>query len=429
MSIPTLRLLHGYRLSAAPAAPVHRIPADRTDGVAGTVPTMPIGYVVTVTLMAWCVLFAVAPPRPRRSSPSNLSFRFGYLPNELPFVACYWLLASTLLAAGQGDLRSPGGWAAFGLAVLTTVGLVVIARRGLRAGPAVQRALAEGLGAGWRTSIDAGMAAGLRRRLRWARILCWPFPTRPREVERVANLRYGDAGRANLLDLYRHRSHPAGGPTLIYLHGGAFRGGAKSREARPLIHRLASRGWVCVSANYRLGRSARFPDHLVDVKKVIAWMRDHGHRYGADPEVVFLAGSSAGGHLAAMAALTANDPAFQPGFERRDTAVAAAICLYGYYGGLDTNERSPSSPRAYVRSDAPPFFVAHGDKDTIVLVEDARRFVEELRGSSSSPVVYAELPGAQHVFDLVHSLRFEAVVDAIEAFAGWVRSSGKAHRA
>jgi hypothetical protein len=44
-------------------------------------------------------------------------------------------------------------------------------------------------------------------------------------------------------------------------------------------------------------------------------------------------------------------------------------------------------------------------------------------------VVYAELPGAQHVFDLVHSLRFEAVVDAIEAFAGWVRSSGKAHRA
>ena len=71
---------------------------------------MPIGYVVTVTLMAWCVLFAVAPPRPRRSSPSNLSFWFGYLPNELPFVACYWLLASTLLAAaGQGDLRSPGG--------------------------------------------------------------------------------------------------------------------------------------------------------------------------------------------------------------------------------------------------------------------------------------------------------------------------------
>jgi hypothetical protein len=45
-----------------------------------------------------------------------------------------------------------------------------------------------------------------------------------------------------------------------------------------------------------------------------------------------------------------------------------------------------------------------------------------LRSSSSNPVVYAELPGGQHTFDLVHSLRFEAVVDAIEAFAAWVRT-------
>jgi acetyl esterase/lipase len=74
---------------------------------------------------------------------------------------------------------------------------------------------------------------------------------------------------------------------------------------------------------------------------VIAWVREHGHEYGADPAVVFVAGSSAGGHLAAMAALTPNDPAFQPGFEHADTSVTAATPLYGYYGPLDTNERSP----------------------------------------------------------------------------------------
>ncbi len=119
-------------------------------GPSSTVPTVPVGYLLAVTLVAWCTLFAVAPPRPRQSSPSNLSFRFGYLLNELPFVAFYWLLASTLLAFGQGDLDSPGGWVAFGLAVLTTVGLVVVAWRGLRAGPAVDHALREGLGAGWR---------------------------------------------------------------------------------------------------------------------------------------------------------------------------------------------------------------------------------------------------------------------------------------
>jgi hypothetical protein len=120
---------------------------------------MPIGYVVAVTFVAWCTLFAVAPPRPRQSSPSNKSYWFGFLLNELPFVAFYWLLASTLLALGQGDIGSPGGWVAFGVAVLATVGLVVVARRGLRAGSTVDHALSEGLGAGWRAAIDAGMAA------------------------------------------------------------------------------------------------------------------------------------------------------------------------------------------------------------------------------------------------------------------------------
>lgn len=395
----------------------------------GALPGVPIGYLVTVTLVAWCTVFALAPPRPLQSSPSNLSFWFGYLVNELPFLAfCLWILVPTVRAVSGGDLDSPGGWATAGLAALTTVGLVVIVRRGLRAGPVLDPALGEGLGAGWREAIDPGMAAGLRRRLPWARVLFWPFPTRPRGVERVANLRYGDAGRWNLLDLYRHRSHPAGGPTLIYLHGGAFRSGSKRREARPLLFRLASQGWVCVSANYRLSPAARFPDHLVDVKQVIAWVRAHGHQYGADPAVLFVAGSSAGAHLAAMAALTPNDPVFQPGFERADTSVTAAVCLYGYYGAIDGHRQRPSSPLAYVRPDAPPFLVVHGDKDTIVLVEDARRFVKGLAGTSSSPVVYAELPGAQHVFDLVHSLRFEAVVDAVEAFAAWVRSREQAHR-
>jgi dipeptidyl aminopeptidase/acylaminoacyl peptidase len=72
------------------------------------------------------------------------------------------------------------------------------------------------------------------------------------------------------------------------------------------------------------------------------------------------------------------------------------------------------------------FFIAHGDHDTRVPVGGARLFVERLRSTSSRPVVYTELPGAQHAFDLFHSLRFEAVVDAIEAFAAWVRSQGEA---
>ena len=382
---------------------------------------MPIGYLVTVALAGFCTVFALAPPRPRRSSPSNRSYWFGFLLNELPFVGFYWLLASTLLALGQRDIASTVGWVAFALAVLTSVGLAVIAWRGLRARPAVDHALSDGLGASWRTHIDAETALRLRRRLPWGRILFAPFFVRRRDVERVANVSYGDAGKENLLDVYRSRSQPSRGPTLVYLHGGTFRSGRKDKEARPLIYRLASQGWVCISANYRLSPAATFPDHLIDVKKVIAWVREHGQEYGADPTVVFVAGSSAGGHLASMAALTPNDPAFQPGFEAADTSVSAAISLYGYYGSLDS-ERQPSSPLDYVDTEAPPFFVAHGDRDTLVLVDDARHFVEQLRSASSQPVVYAELPGGQHTFDLFHSIRFETVVDAIEAFAGWVRS-------
>jgi acetyl esterase/lipase len=244
-------------------------------------------------------------------------------------------------------------------------------------------------------------------------------------VERVANIRYGPAGRRNLLDLYRHRSHPSRRPTLIYLHGGAFRFGSKRFGARPLLYRLASQGWVCVSANYRLLPAARFPDPLIDVKKVISWVREHGGEYGAAPTAVFLAGSSAGGHLASMAALTPNDPVFQPGFEGADTSVAGAISLYGYYGPVASDW---PSPLAYVNTNAPPFFVVHGDQDTLVIVEDARSFVEQLRMTSSNPVAHAELPGAQHGFDQLRSRRFETVVDAIEEFTAWVQSTQTSRR-
>ena len=385
--------------------------------------SMPIGYLTTVALIAVCTAFAVASPEPRRSSPSNISYWFGFVLNELPFLAIYLLTAATLLAFVQHDLDSLVGRISLGLAVITEAGLVLVVARGLRARPATNQALTDALGADWRHTIDSRPTVRLRRRLPYARILFVPFTIRHRNVERAANLSYGQAGTSNLLDVYRHRSHPIGGPTLVYLHGGAFRGGTKRREGRPLIHRLAGQGWVCISANYRLSPAARFPDQLVDVKKVITWARDHSAEYGGDPTTLFVAGSSAGGHLASLAALTPDDPRFQPGFEGADTSVTAAIALYGYYGSIEVDSPLPSSPLAYVGPQAPPFFVAHGDRDTIVVVDDARDFVRQLKDASSAPVAYAELPGAQHTFDLFHSLRSEAVVDAIEAFAAWVRST------
>ncbi len=376
---------------------------------------MPIGYLISTGLLAGVSLSSVARHRPRRSSPFRPSYALGLLLNW-PLATSLLLIASTALAIDQSGVGSPVFWIGFGFAVLASGGLVVLRGRARRTGPTLERALDEGLGPGWRAE-NVEVAARLRRRPSLARIVLAPVSSRRLGVERTPNIRYGPAPRANLLDVYRGRSGRSGCPTLIHLHP-LF--GSKRLGTRHLFHRLAGEGWVCVSANYRRTSDDEFTDPLVDVKKVIAWVREHGPEYGADPNVVFLAGSSLGGYLAWRAALAPNDPLFQPGFEDVDTSVAGVVSLCGYYGRVAHS--GPSSSRlAYSTADAPPCFVAHGDQDFLVIVEDARGFVEQLRATSSNPVVYAELPGAQHGFDLFRSRRFDTVVDAIQAFAGSVR--------
>ncbi len=380
---------------------------------------MPIGYLISTGGMAAAALSAVLQHRPRRSSPFRLSYVFGLWLNW-PLLTFLVLVASTALAIDQSGVDSPWLWIGLGLAVIASAGLVVLRRVAQGTGPALERALDEGLGADWRGGVNAELAARLRRRPSLARILLAPLFSRRRGVERIANIRYGPARRANLLDLYRDRSDRSSRPVLIHLHP-IF--GSKRLGTRYLFHRLAGEGWICVGANYRRASDDEFSDPLIDVKKVIAWMREHGPEYGADPTAIFVAGSSLGGHLAALAACMPRDPMLQPGFESADTSVAGIISLYGYYGDVAPGG-PPTSRLPYTTTNAPPCFVAHGDRDTLVIVEDARGFVEQLRATSSNPVVYAELPGAQHGFDLFRSRRFDTVVDAIEAFALFIASAG-----
>jgi len=379
---------------------------------------MPIGYLITVGLMAAGMLVAVRPLA--RSGPlGTLSWLVSAAPGESPFAALAWVLAATVLAFAQGDLDTPAAWIALALALASFAVTPVLVRRSLATRTVVARALERELGAGWRRALDPVLRH--RGDLPWGRILLFPFPFFRGPVRRFRNISYGEAGRYNRLDLYRPRAGVKAAPILIHLHGGHFRHGRKSFEARPLLHRLARRGWVCISANYRLQPGATFPDYVVDVKKVIRWAREHAHEHGGDPGSVIVAGSSAGAHLAVTAALTAGDRAFQPGFEEADTAVAAAIGLYGYYGPVDSSRQPlPSSPADYAHAGAPPLLIAHGSLDTYVPSEHARRFAERVRDASAAPVVYAELPGAQHSFDVFHSIRFELLIDGIEDFAAWV---------
>jgi acetyl esterase/lipase len=261
---------------------------------------------------------------------------------------------------------------------------------------------------------------------------------------------WGDGLTRHRLDVLSHRAGVTGAPVMVYVHGGAWTVGDKREQGRPMLYELVSRGWVCVVINYRLSPRATWPDHIVDVKRALAWVREHIAEYGGDPRSVAISGGSAGGHLCALAALTANQPEWQPGFESADTSVMACVPFYGvmdltglqpdtglYGRGLrrllerqvmksryatDPTVFEQASPTARVHAGAPPFLVFQGDNDTLVPVAMARTFVAELRRVSAAPVAYVELPRAQHAFDILASPRCRATTQGLVAFLEAVKS-------
>ena len=336
---------------------------------------MPVGYWWTVAVISWAVACALTRWR-RLGSFSRIPALIG---SELPFIVGFLLIASTVLALVDGDLDSPGGIAGAVVALLALAGLVVVVKRALRAHAALH---------------NAG-----RPERPWSRILRAPFFPGRRDVVQVRTLAYGEGPRRTL-DVYHRRDRPAGAPVLLHFHGGGFYSGSKTREARPLIRHLTSRrGFVCVSANYRLQPQATLADQVADVRSAIAWVRAHAPEYGAQPGTLFLAGSSAGANLAIRAVCDG------------ETGIAGLICRYGYYGDL--------APRG----DLPPMLVVHGDKDMWVSPSDVRAFVERIRAVSVHPVSYAELPGAHHDFDVYESIRSAAVSQAVEQFVARVSTS------
>ena len=121
----------------------------------------------------------------------------------------------------------------------------------------------------------------------------------------------------------------------MQIHGGGWVIGDKREQGLPLLNHMAAQGWVGFNVNYRLSPGVAFPDHLIDLKRGLTWIKEHADEYGIDPDFVCVTGGSAGGHLTALMGLTANDPAYQPGFESADTSVAAAVPFYGIYDFTD----------------------------------------------------------------------------------------------
>ncbi|MET0896919.1 MAG: alpha/beta hydrolase [Mycobacterium sp.] len=380
-------------------------------------------------------------PLATRGYPSLYAFGSGVFASELPLQIMAAQTAAFLpVSRGLGRRTGTAAWL---LSVLSWAGLCGLYRAGRVADGPLTAALDAGLGADrrrdsrglWREPAPGGATAKKPGVVRMLRIY--------RDYAHDSDIPYGEYGRRNSLDIWRRPDLPrnAHAPVLLQIHGGAWTLGSKRGQAHPLLSHLVELGWICVSINYRLSPRSTWPDHIVDVKRAIAWTKEHIGGYGGDPNWLAITGGSAGGHLSSLAALTANDPQFQPGFEDADTRVQAAVPFYGVYDFTRRDnslhpmlipmlsryvlKQSPrripdsyrsASPVNHVSPDAPPFFVLHGTNDSLIPVEQARTFSAALREVSTQPVVYAELPLAQHAFDVFGSPRAAHAAVAVEQF-------------
>jgi acetyl esterase/lipase len=271
------------------------------------------------------------------------------------------------------------------------------------------------------------------------------------EVEVIKNVVYREVDNFKLkLDIRHLKTKVENAPVLLQIHGGNWTHGygSKNEQGMPLMAEMAKRGWVCVSTDYRLCPEAVFPDHIIDCKSALVWIKENIEQYGGNPDFIVVTGGSAGGHLSSLLALSSNEPSLQPDFEDKDTSVQGCVPYYGIYDLMDSKKLQTSlaleiemrkriikqtkqenealyqlmSPITHINKDAPPFLVIHGDKDSLTSLAHAQYFASSLDEISTNTVEFAEISGGQHAFDVFSSVRSDYVMFGVaERMCQWYR--------
>lgn len=213
-------------------------------------------------------------------------------------------------------------------------------------------------------------------------------------------------------------------PAILFIHGGGWIGGEKTTSANDW---LAAAGFVTASVEYRLTDLAPFPAQIHDVKAAIRWLRDHADDWGIDPDKIGVWGSSAGGHLAAMCAVTNGDAWYAGGEFATSSDVQCAVpicpptdflvdwyavgnlpvheeaemCVTGLFGGLpvDTLELArQASPLWQDLAGSVPQLVIQGGADDLVPPGQVRAYTSALMAFGAD-VTYLEYPDEGHGVD------------------------------
>ncbi len=232
-------------------------------------------------------------------------------------------------------------------------------------------------------------------------------------VER--GLVYGKGGDTKLhLDLAMPKDAKGPLPAVVFLHGGGWRGG-KRQDMEHFVKGAARLGYVAVAVSYRLVPKAKFPAQIEDCKAAVRWLRANAKKYKIDPNHIGVVGFSAGAHLACLLG-TADKGAKLEGTGGNAEQSSRVQAVVSFFGPTDFSTRdwpkalekdvivpflgstfddSPdvykkASPIGYVTKDDPPFLFFHGDKDTIVPVDQSKRLAKKLTevGVAAKVVVF-----------------------------------------
>jgi acetyl esterase/lipase len=270
------------------------------------------------------------------------------------------------------------------------------------------------------------------------------------EVERGVVFR--EVGRLRLaLDVYRPKQANGPTPSLVYIHGGGWFSGTR-RQSRFMLYELAAAGWTVFAISYRFAPRFPLPAAIEDCKAAIAWVRAHAAKYGARGDTIVVVGGSAGGHLAAMLALTPHLRRFQPGFEEADTCVQGAVILYGVsdltgafgerpHPGMalflervvfrrryrdDPELFRAATPVSYCSAEAPPILLVHGTHDEVVPIGESRLFAARLRQAGAPSVHLLEVPLGNHAFEVFPTPLHQRAVRVIARFLDTLRPTSEA---
>jgi len=203
------------------------------------------------------------------------------------------------------------------------------------------------------------------------------------------------------------------GLAFIYLHGSAFYFLDKDFGTRPFFRHLAAQGHVIMDVAYPLAPETDMMGMVNDVKKAIAWMKENADSYGVNPDRIVVGGGSAGGHLALLAAYTADDLKFTPiELHGQDISVCAVVSMYGtsnleaiyYHTNQHITTRSkPGQSKKNVPAKMPAWIVKMMGKEYQRLgfdkgLEHAGTMVDLLRCyPDECPKTYAQFSVATHV--------------------------------